>query len=99
MTGYPADPLAALDAADAAFRLLTAGPQPRAVHAARLAGACRTGWSPRSAAVLLHPATGPRARNRAWAELIHPARTGAPAWVIGLTGIALPGDRKCWDSN
>jgi hypothetical protein len=34
---YPAGPLDALDAVDAAFRLLTAGPRPLAVHASRLA--------------------------------------------------------------
>jgi len=29
-----------------------------------------------------------------WAELVRRARTGDPAWVIGLTGIALPGLRR-----
>ena len=43
---YPAGPLDALDAADAAFRLLAAGPQPLAVHASRWPRACRTGPSP-----------------------------------------------------
>src|SRR6266498_5521534 len=35
--GYPDGPLDALDAADAAFRLLAAGPRPLAVHASHLA--------------------------------------------------------------
>ncbi len=44
--------------------------------------------------LLLHPATSARARNRVWAELVRRARGGDPAWVIGLTGIALPGLRR-----
>ncbi len=29
-----------------------------------------------------------------WAELVRRARTGGPAWVIGLTGVAMPGLRR-----
>ena len=93
---YPAGPLDALDAADAAFRLLTTGPAPLAVHASRLAAGLPDRPVPLDElrVLLLHPATTARARNRVWAELVRRARTGDPAWVIGLTGIALPGLRR-----
>jgi len=93
---YPAGPLDALDAADAAFRLLTAGPRPLAVHASRLARGLPDRPVPLDElrVLLLHPATSARARNRVWAELVRRARTGDPARVIGLTGIALHGLRR-----
>ena len=93
---YPAGPLDALDAVDAAFRLLTAGPRPLAVHASRLAAGLPDRPVPLDElrVLLLHPATTARARNRVWADLVRRARTGDPAWVIGLTGIALPGLRR-----
>jgi hypothetical protein len=93
---YPAGPLDALDAADAAFRLLTAGPRPLAVHASRLAAGLPDRPVPLDElrVLLLHPATSAGARNRVWAELVRRARAGEAAWVIGLTGIALPGLRR-----
>jgi hypothetical protein len=93
---YPGGPLDVLDAADAAFRLLTSGPQPLAVHASRLAAGLPDRLVPLDElqVLLLHPATGARARNQVWAELVRRARSGDPAWVIGLTGIALPGLRR-----
>ncbi len=96
MGGYPDGPLDALDAADAAFRLLAAGPRPLAVHASHLAEGLPDRPVPLGElrVLLLHPATSPRARNRVWAELVRRARTRDPAWVIGLTGIALPGLRR-----
>jgi hypothetical protein len=88
--------LDALDAVDAAFRLLTCGPQPLAVHAARLAEGLPDRLVPLDElrVLLLHPSTGARARNLVWAELVRRARGGDPAWVIGLTGVALPGLRR-----
>ena len=88
--------LEALDAVDAAFRLLTSGPQPLAVHAARLAGGLPDRLVPLDElrVMLLHPSTSGRARNLVWAELVRRARAGDPAWVIGLTGVALPGLRR-----
>jgi hypothetical protein len=93
---YPAGPLDALDAADAAFRLLCAGPRPLAVHASRLAAGLPDPpvRLDELRVLLLHPATSAAARNQVWAELIRRARTGEAAWVIGLTGIALPGLRR-----
>lgn len=91
--GYGLSPL---DAADAAFRLLTTGPRPLALNPARIAGGLPDRMMPLSEmkALLLHPATRPAARNKVWAELVRRARTGAPAWVIGLTGVAMPGLRR-----
>jgi hypothetical protein len=93
---YPAGPLDALDAADAAFRLLTTGPKPLALHASHLAAGLPDRPVPLDElrVLLLHPATTGRARNQVWAELVRRARAGDPAWVIGLTGIALPGLRR-----
>jgi hypothetical protein len=88
--------LDALDSVDAAFRLLTCGPQPLAVHAAQLAQGLPDRLVPLDElrVLLLHPATSARARNLVWAELVRRARAGEPAWVIGLTGVALPGLRR-----
>ncbi|HCU97204.1 MAG TPA: hypothetical protein DHU96_32635 [Actinobacteria bacterium] len=93
---HPAGPLDALDAADAAFRLLTTGPRPLAVHASHLAAGLPDRPVPLDElrVLLLHPATSAAARNQVWAELVRRARTRGPAWVIGLTGIALPGLRR-----
>jgi predicted DNA-binding protein (UPF0251 family) len=44
--------------------------------------------------LLLHPATSANARNMVWAELVRRARTGGPAWMIGLAGVAMPGLRR-----
>jgi hypothetical protein len=64
------------------------------VHASRLAAGLPGRLVPLDELrVLLHPATTAAARNRVWAELVRRARAGDPAWVIGLTGIALPGLR------
>ena len=88
--------LSPLDSADAAFRALTAGPQPLALHAAALAAGLPDRMVPLDElrALLPHPATGSRARNKVWAELVRRARSGSPAWVVGLVGVALPGLRR-----
>src|SRR5580704_7946332 len=93
---YPAGPLDALDAVDAAFRLLTADPRPLAVHASRLARGLPDRPVPLDElrVLLLHPATSAAARNTVWAELVRRARAGDPAWTVGLAGIAMPGLRR-----
>ena len=85
-----------LDAAEAAFRTLTTGPRPLAVNPGRLAAGLPDRLMPLGElrALLLHPATGPAARNRVWAELVRRARAGDPAWVVGLAGVAMPGLRR-----
>jgi len=84
------------DAAEVAFRLLCAGPQPLALHAAKVAAGLPDRPVPLDElrVLLLHPSTSARARNQVWAELVRRARAGDPAWVIGLTGIAMPGLRR-----
>jgi hypothetical protein len=92
--------LGPLDAADAAFRLLTTGPEPLALNPARLAAGMpdRMVALGELKALLLHPSAGPGARNKVWAELVRRARTAGPAWVIGLTGVAMPGLRRAVSS-
>ena len=92
----PGCTLSPLDSADAAFRALTTGPQPLALNAAALAPGLPDRLVPLDElrALLLHPATGARARNKVWAELVRRARSGSPAWVVGLVGVALPGLRR-----
>ena len=89
-------PLDALDAADAAFRLLCEGPRPLSVHASRLAPGLPDRPVPVTElrVLLLHPATSSAARNAVWAELVRRARAGDPAWTVALAGIALPGLRR-----
>ncbi len=88
--------LSPLDSADASFRALTAGPQPLALHAASLASGLPDRLVPLDElrVLLLHPATGARARNKVWAELVRRAQSGSPSWVVGLVGVAMPGLRR-----
>ena len=94
--GPGAGRLGPLDSADAAFRLLTTGPGPLALNPGRLACGLPDRQVPLGElkALLLHPATTAAARNAVWAELVRRARAGSPAWVIGLTGVAMPGLRR-----
>lgn len=91
--GYRLGPL---DTADAAFRALTTGPRPLALSPGRLVPGLPSRPVPLDElrSLLLHPATSAAARNKVWAELVRRARTGGPEWVIGLTGIAMPGLRR-----
>ena len=84
------------DTADAAFRLLTSGPQPLALHAAEVAAGLPDRPVPLDElrVLLLHPSTSAAARNAVWAELVRRARDGGPAWTVGLAGIAMPGLRR-----
>ena len=84
------------DAAEVAFRLLCAGPQPLALHAAKVAAGLPDRPVPLDElrVLLLHPSTSARARNQVWAELVRRARAGDPAWTVGLAGIAMPGLRR-----
>jgi len=90
------DHSAPLDSLDAAFRLLTAGPRPLALHASQLAPGLPDRPVPvgELRVLLLHPATSSAARNAVWAELVRRARSGDPAWTVALAGIALPGLRR-----
>ena len=95
MDNHPAAP-EPFDAADAAFRLLCAGPQPLALHASQVAAGLPDRPVPLDElrVLLLHPSTSTSARNAVWAELVRRARDGGPAWTVGLAGIAMPGLRR-----
>jgi hypothetical protein len=82
-----------LEEVAAAFRLLTSGPQPLALHAAGLAAGLPDRLVPLDeiTVLLLRPGTSAAARNKVWAELVRRARSGPAAWMVGLTGVALPG--------
>jgi hypothetical protein len=84
------------DAAESAFRLLCAGPQPLALHATKVAAGLPDRLVPvdELRVLLLHPSTGARTRNQVWAELVRRARAGDPAWTVALAGIAMPGLRR-----
>jgi hypothetical protein len=88
--GYRPGPL---EAVAGAFRLLVTGPQPLALQAGRLAGGLPDRLVPLDelTVLLLHPSVSTAARNKVWAELVRRARSGSPAWTVGLTGVALPG--------
>jgi hypothetical protein len=88
--------LSPLDAADAVFRALTTGPRPLALNPGRLAPGLPDRPVPlcELRALLLHPATSGTARNKVWAELVRRARSGDPEWLVGLTGVAMPGLRR-----
>ena len=76
-----------------AFRLLVSGPRPLALHAAGLAEGLPDRLVPLDeiTVLLLRPGVSAAARNKVWAELVRRARTGSPAWMVGLAGVALPG--------
>jgi len=82
-----------LGAVSTAFRLLTTGPRPLALHGASLSGELPDRLVPlrELRAVLLQPATSTAARNAVWAELVRRALAGSPAWTVALAGVALPG--------
>jgi hypothetical protein len=84
------------DAAEVAFRLLCAGPQPLALHACKVAAGLPDRLVPvdELRVLLLHPSTSARARNQVWAVLVRRARAGDPAWTVALAGIAMPGLRR-----
>jgi len=84
------------DAAETAFRLLCAGPQPLALRAAEVAAGLPDRPVPLDElrTVLLHPSASAAARNAVWAELVRRALSGGPAWMVALVGIAMPGLRR-----
>lgn len=87
----------ALDAADAAFRLLCTGPEPLALDCSRLGRGLPQRVAPLTELrdVLLdrdQPVTD-AAREAVWRELVIAAQTEDPAWVLGAVGVAMPGLR------
>ncbi len=75
------------------LRLVVTGPKPLALRPGRLAPDLSDRLVPLDelTVLLLHPGVGTATRNKVWAELVRRARSGSPAWTVGLTGMALPG--------
>jgi hypothetical protein len=90
--GFGASPLQTVEST---FRLLTQGPKPLGLPG-RLVDAS---WPDRLVDLgelrdrLLKPSTGWVVRDAAWRELALRAQRDSPAWVVGATGVALPGLR------
>jgi hypothetical protein len=82
-----------LGAVSTAFRLLTTGPRPLALHGASMSGELPDRLVPVNEirALLLRPGTSTAVRNQVWAELVRRALAGSPAWTVALAGVALPG--------
>lgn len=85
-----------LDAAEAAFRLLTTGPAPLAVDGSVLGHGLPHRLLPLDEVRerLLDPSTGHEAREAIWQVLVRNARERGAAWVVGAVGVALPGLRN-----
>jgi hypothetical protein len=85
--------MAPLNSAGAAFRLLTTGPGALCMDGREVGG----GLPPRAVPLNQVPRLLARCpvgtRDRAWSILVARARTGAPAWIVGAVGVALPGLR------
>lgn len=85
-----------LDLADRAFTALVTGPNPLCLDGRDVGHGLPRRPIPLDElkCVLLHPSCSYTARDAAWAELVRRARRGEPAWVVGATGVALPGLRR-----
>lgn len=85
-----------LDAAEAAFRLLTTGPAPLAVDGSVLGHGLPRRLLPLDEVreLLLNAGTGHEAREAIWQVLVRNARERGAAWVVGAVGVAIPGLRN-----
>ncbi|EXG79860.1 hypothetical protein [Cryptosporangium arvum] len=90
-----AEPGTPFDVAQSALRLLCDGPGPLAVSGRAIGHGLprREIRLTELAAILMHPSASYPARDAVWRLLVTQARTGGPAWVVGATGVALPGLR------
>ena len=84
-----------LDALEASFRSLCAGPSPLALdgHEIGRPFPARTITLNELRAMLLHPSTPYAARDRAMRVLCARAAAERGAWIVGLGGVLLPGLR------
>jgi hypothetical protein len=85
--------MAPLDSAAAAFRLLTTGPGALSLDGREVGGGLPPRAIPLSQVPRLLACSSVETRDRAWSILVARARTGAPAWMVGAVGVALPGLR------
>ncbi|MFG1924357.1 hypothetical protein [Cryptosporangium sp. NPDC048952] len=90
-----AEPGPPFDIAETALRLLCEGPSPLAVSGRALGHGLprRPIRLTELAAILMHPSASFPARDAVWRLLVTRSRTDGPAWVVGATGVALPGLR------
>ena len=84
-----------LSSADAAFRLLTSGPEPLALNGSRIGGLpSRLIPLDELKRLLLRPGTCAQARDATWAVLVTRARDEGQAWTVGVVGVAMPALRR-----
>lgn len=85
-----------LSSADAAFRLLTQGPDPLSLDGTAISGALPQRLIPLDELkrILLRASTDGETRDAAWSALIAQARNGGPAWMVGAVGVAMPALRR-----
>lgn len=87
---------AVLDAAETAFRLLTAEPSPLALDGRRVGHGLPEKMIPLDELrdLLLAAGATTGMREAAWVALVRAAQQDGPAWVVGAVGVALPGLRS-----
>lgn len=92
----PSASVAVLDAAETAFRLLTAGPSPLALDGTEVGHGLPERLIPLDELrdLLLSTGATTRMQEAAWVELVRAAQNEGPAWVVGAVGVALPGLRS-----
>ena len=84
-----------LEVADAAFRAAAAGPPPLVLDGAAVGhGLPRRDVPLDEKRILLAPSTAYAARDAAVAALLGRTRSGDERWILGLTGVLLPGLRR-----
>jgi hypothetical protein len=94
-TRCPASAGSPLDQVEAAFRLLTTGPDPLAIDGAAAGHGLPARPVPLAElARLLRSPSMSAARDPAWRQVIANARSGKPEWTVAAAGLALPGLRK-----
>ncbi|RAY12966.1 hypothetical protein DPM19_23470 [Actinomadura craniellae] len=83
----------ALAIAERTFKLLVTGPCPLAIDGREIGHGlpARPIDLDELKTLLLAPGTADTLKDAVWAELVHRARTGDPAWVVGCVGVAMPG--------
>ncbi|MFI0411191.1 hypothetical protein [Actinomadura sp. 3N508] len=83
----------ALTVAERSFVLLTTGPNPLAIEGSVIGHGlpARPVDLRELRALLLDRDSSDEFKDAVWRQLIHRARTGGPAWVVGCAGVAMPG--------
>jgi hypothetical protein len=89
-------PPSPLSSADAAFRLLTQGPDPLSLDGTTIRGTLPDRLIPLDELkrILLRASTDGGTRDAAWSVLVTRARCDGPAWMVGTVGVAMPALRR-----